>query len=275
MQKIDLEVQPRVLASKKTAAVGVNQLRKSGLIPGVIYGHGDPLKIAVDAKTFNKAIHGSAGTNALFTVKLGSKKDLSIIKEVQRDIFTRQPIHVDFLRINLKEKLEVTVPIHLHGEAPGVKLSHGILQQITREVRIRCLPDDIPALIDLDVSKLELHHSIKVQDLPPPPGVEFVTAGGNIVVTIVSPKVEEEAPKPAVEAGALAQPEVIAKGKRKRKGLWPRLQRPALLRPPRETRRRRSKVPSGASWKFHGFWWDLEIQRRNTRLHATILGVDS
>lgn len=216
MQKIDLEVQPR---EEKKAQLGVNQMRRSGLIPGVIYGHGDPVKIIVDAKTFNKAIHGSAGTNALFTVKLGSKKDLSVIKEVQRDIFTRQPIHVDFQRINIKEKLEVTVAIHVQGEAPGVKVSHGILQYVTREVRIRCLPDDIPASIDVDVSKLELHHSIRVQELTPPKGVEFVTAGDHILVTIVSPKIEEEAPKAATaEAGAPAQPEVIAKGKEKEEG---------------------------------------------------------
>ncbi len=218
MQKIDLEVQPRE-AKKETPKVGINQMRRSGLIPGVIYGHGEPIKIIVDAKTFNKAIHGAAGTNALFTVKLGSNKDLSIIKEVQRDIFSRQPIHVDFMRINIKEKLEVTVAVHLIGEAPGVKISAGVLQQISREIRVKCLPDDIPASIDVDITKLELHHSVKVADLPALKGVEYLTAGDHIVVTIVAPKVEEEAPKPGeAAAGAAAQPEVIAKGKEKEEG---------------------------------------------------------
>lgn len=216
MQKINLEVKPRDLGEKNTRR-NTNQLRSSGYIPGVLYGHGDPVQIAVEAKTFNKAILTS-GTNALFTVKLGSKADLSIIKELQRDIFTRQPIHIDFQRINVKEKLEITVPIHLIGEAPGVKVAKGILQQIQRDIRLKCLPDDIPAAIDIDITKLELHHSIKVQDVMPPKGVEFLTAGDHIIVTIVSPKVEEEAPKAVAEAGAPAQPEVIAKGKKEEEG---------------------------------------------------------
>ncbi len=219
MQKIELELIERG-ADKKAPPQNVNQMRREGKIPGVLYGHGDPVKISVDAKVFNKAIHTEAGINALFNVKLGSKKDLTVIKEVQRDIFTRRPIHIDFQRINIKEKLEVTVPINTQGEAPGVKVSHGILQFIQREVRIKCLPDDIPASLIVDISKLELHHSIKVQDLTPPQGVELVTAGDHIVVTVVSPKVEEEAPKPgAVEGGAVpAQPEVIAKGKKDEEG---------------------------------------------------------
>ncbi len=220
MQKIELEVVPRVIDPK---ALNVNQLRKAGQIPGVLYGHGDSVKITIDAKAFNKATHTDAGTNALFTVKLGSKKDLTVIKEVQRDIFTRKAIHVDFQRINIKEKLEVTVPVHTQGEAPGVKVSQGILQYIQREVRIKCLPDDIPTVINVDISKLELHHSIKVQDLTPPQGVEFITTGDHIIVTIVSPKIEEEAPKPGAEAvaGAPAQPEVIAKGKKDEEGVAP------------------------------------------------------
>jgi large subunit ribosomal protein L25 len=218
MQKVELEVAPRT--EETVAHKSVNQLRREGLIPGVLYGHGDPVKIIVDAKTFHKATHGGAGTNALYTVKLGSQKDLSVIKEVQRDIITRKPIHIDFQRINIKEKLEMTIPVHTHGEAPGVKVSQGILQHIQREIRIKCLPDDIPGSIDIDISKLELHHSIKVQDITPPKGVEFVTAGDHIIVTIVAPKVEEETPKPGAElaAGAPAQPEVIAKGKKDEEG---------------------------------------------------------
>jgi large subunit ribosomal protein L25 len=218
MQRIDLEVKPRDLGEKEVKR-SISQLRKSGYIPGVVYGHGEPVHIVVDAKQFNKAIHGAAGTNALFTVIFGGKKDLSIIKEVQRDIFTRLPIHVDFLRINLKEKLEVTVPVHLVGECPGVKVGHGLLQHIQREIRIECLPDDIPASIDVDVTKLELHHSIKIQDLTPPKGVTILTAADHIVASVVVPKVEEEAPKPGAEAGATAaQPEVIAKGKKDEEG---------------------------------------------------------
>ncbi len=217
MQKLDLEVQPREMKSTE-GKKNPNQLRREGWIPGVLYGHGDPTPITVDAKTFNQAIHTKAGLNALFTVKVGSQSNLSIIKEVQRDIISRKPVHVDFQRIDVKEKLEVTVPVHPIGEAPGVKNQQGILEQIQRDIRIKCLPDDIPPSLDVDISHLELHQTIKVKDLTLPKGVEVVTALDYIVFNIVMPKIEEEV-KPAVGTeGVPGTPEVITKGKKDEEG---------------------------------------------------------
>ena len=101
MQKVNLEVQERDAVGKE---INTSQLRKKGWVPGVVYGHGKPIKIAVNQKLFNKAIHTEAGIRALFNVKVGEKTSLGIIKELQRDIFTQEPIHVDFMRINVKEK---------------------------------------------------------------------------------------------------------------------------------------------------------------------------
>ncbi len=215
MQKVELELKPRDLgqADKKR---NLTQLRSEGWIPGTLYGNGKPVQVAVENKTFNKAIHTKAGTNALFTVKLGSESSLAVIKEVQRHIWKHHAIHVDFKRVNMKEKLIINVPTHTVGEAPGVKNSGGILEHITREVRVKCLPDHIPASIDIDVSKLELGHGIKVKDLPALEGIEYLTNADTIIVNIVAPKVEEVA-TPAADAAAAAgaQPEVIAKGKEK------------------------------------------------------------
>lgn len=218
MQRVELELKPRELGEKNQNR-NLSQIRNEGWIPGVLYGHGKPLSVVVDSKKFRAATKTKAGTNALFTLKLGQESTLGVIKEIQRHILKHNPIHVDFQRINLKEKLEISVPAHTVGEAPGVKNSGGILEFITREIRIRCLPDDIPASIDIDVSHLELGHSIKIKDIPAINGVEFLNAKDTIVVNVVLPKVEEvKAATPAEGAAGAAEPEVIAKGKKPEEG---------------------------------------------------------
>lgn len=212
MQRVELEVQPRDLGGK-SQATNLNQLREEGYLPGTLYGNGQPASFAVDMRVFSKALHNKAGANALFNVKFGGQTSLAVIKEIQRHILKHTPIHVDFQRIDTTKKLEISVPTHTIGDAPGVKNSGGILEHITREVRVRCLPDDIPASIDIDVTKLELGHGIKVKDLPALKGVEYLTLADTIVVNIVAPKVEEVAAPAAGAAGAT--PEVIAKGKEK------------------------------------------------------------
>lgn len=218
MQRVELELKPRDLGQKEKT--NLNGLRSNGWIPAVVYGHGDPVKVAVESKAFRKATQTKAGTNALFTLKLGNETSLGVIKEIQRHLLKHFPIHVDFQRINVKEKLEISVPTHTVGEAPGVKNHGGILEHITREIRIRCLPDDIPASIDIDVSHLEVGHGIKVKDIPPLKGVEILTLQDTIVVNVVMPKVEEEKPVAAAEGAvaAAAEPEVIAKGKKPEEG---------------------------------------------------------
>ena len=215
MQKVELEVQPR-----KDKKQNLNQLRRDGWIPAVIYGHGESVSVSIESRTFSKAIHTKAGTNALFTIKLENESTLGIIKEVQKHLLTHKPIHVDFQRVSAKDELELSVPIHVVGEAPGVKNSGGILEQITREIRVRCLPEDIPVSIDIDVSHLELGRGIKVKEIPPVKGVEFLTPAETIAVNVVAPKVEEEKPVAAVEGAVVAgaEPEVIAKGKKEEEG---------------------------------------------------------
>ena len=219
MQRVQLEVMPRDLGDNKVKR-NLSQLRQEGWIPGVLYGHGEPVAIAVNDRDLTKAMSTKAGRNALFTIKLGAENALGIVKEVQRHIISHKPIHVDFQRINVKEKIDVNVPVHSAGEAPGVKNDGGILELITREVRVRCLPDDIPASLDVDVSKLGLGQAIRLADLTPPKGVEFLTATDHILVNVVAPKVEEVAAPTAVEgaAAAAAEPEVIAKGKKEEEG---------------------------------------------------------
>jgi len=222
VQKVQLEIKTKDLVSQEK--LNNNRLRKDGWVPAVMYGHGDPMAIVIDAKLLNKAIHSEAGTNALFNLSLGGKGTLAIIKEIQRDIFTRLPIHIDFQRISEKEKIELNVAIHTKGEAKGVKEQGGILEHILRELHIRCLPENIPAFIEVDVTNLETHQGVKVSELVLPEGVEVLTAGDHTVVNIVIPRVEEVpvaapiTPAEGVAAAPGAEPEVIAKGKKEEEG---------------------------------------------------------
>ncbi len=212
MQRVNLEVKPR-------EAENVNQLRKEGQIPAVIYGHGKSQSVSVNAKEFAKAIHSKAGLNALFNVKVGADSTLAIIKEVQRNMFTQAPTHIDIQRINVKEKLEVNVPVHAMGVSTGVKNFGGVMEYILREIRVRCLPDDIPASLDVDVTNLNIGQSVRLSDITPPKGVEYVTTSDHLLINVVAPKVEEEV-KPAEGAAAAtgAEPEVITKGKKDEEG---------------------------------------------------------
>ena len=220
MKRVDLEIQPRDLGQKDVRR-NPNQMRREGWVPAVLYGHGKPVSVAVNQKILDKAIHTEAGINALFNIKLGGKTALGMIKDIQRDIFTQDPIHVDFFRINVKEKIEVHIPIRAVGVPVGVKDEGGILEHIQREVHLRCLPDQIPPHVDVDVTALNIHQSIKVADLKWDAGIEVLTPGDHIIVNVVIPKVEEE-PAPAEVAEAVpaegAEPEVIAKGKKEEEG---------------------------------------------------------
>jgi len=218
MQRVELEVKPRDLGEKDKVR-NLGELRREGWIPGTLYGHGDAVSISVNLRTLEKAVHSSkAGLNSLFNVTAPGEKTLAVIKEVQRHYLRQTAIHIDFQRISLKEKLEVAVPTHPTGESPGVKNSGGVLEHITREIRVRCLPDDIPASIDVDVTVLELGDGIKVKDLKPINGVEFLTLPETIVVNVVAPKVEAVATPAEGAAATGAEPEVITKGKKDEEG---------------------------------------------------------
>jgi large subunit ribosomal protein L25 len=197
-------------------------LRSKGMIPAVFYGKNEKTQqLAVSVKKFKEIIH-SGGANVLINLKLKEGSKTAIIKDVQRDIISQEPIHIDFQAISLKEKVQVSVPLHIVGIAPGVKLSGGILEHLMREVVIKCLPTEIPQKIDVDVSNLQIGNAILVKDLPKTEGVEMISNFGSIIVNVVSPTIIEE--KPAEEAAAeaaaptTAEPEVISKGKKDKEG---------------------------------------------------------
>ena len=214
MQTVELTSQKRDISNKGA----LRTLRVDGQIPAVIYGSKkEAIHAAVNAKEFAKILKAH-GRNVLVQLKTDGGLETALVQEVQRDIITHHPIHVDFRRVSLTEKLEVSVPLLVKGEAPGVKTQGGILETILHDLRVRCVVTDIPTHIDVDVSALAINNGIKVKDIKLPAGVEVLADGERLVVNIVAPsELKEETPAAAPVAGA-AEPEVIAKGKKPEEG---------------------------------------------------------
>ena len=192
MERIDLEVHVREDAGKGPC----RRYRQKGLIPAVFYGSQmETVSLTVDSLEFRKTLKGKGGENVLLNLTLADKKELgtqvAMIRDIQWDPVKQEAIHVDFQKIDLQEEVEVAVPIDLIGKAEGVK-SGGILQQIERELEIRCLPLQIPNRIEVDVSNLEIGESIHVQDISLAKEIEVLSSPDKTIVTILSPKVEGE-----------------------------------------------------------------------------------
>ncbi|MGC2111270.1 MAG: 50S ribosomal protein L25 [Candidatus Korobacteraceae bacterium] len=214
----NVEAKPRQGGGKNDA----RRLRKSGLIPAVVYGAGqDSQPIAVDPKQMNRILRSEAGHNSIFDLSLDGNAAKVMIVDWQYEPIKGALLHVDLKRIAMDKVLQVSVPIVLKGEAPGVKTQGGILEQILREVEIECLPADIPGHIVADVSQLMFGQVIRVSDLPHSGTVKFITEESQPVAHVVAVKeVVEAAPAEAAVEGAAApaEPEVIKKGKQETEG---------------------------------------------------------
>jgi large subunit ribosomal protein L25 len=204
-----LSARPRTETGKRAGA-----LRRSGEVPAVLYGHNlEPQAIATDAKTLQK-VWRQAGRSHLVDLAIGSAKARKVlIRDLQIDPRTMNPIHADFFAVNLQEKIAVDVPIVTTGDAPAVTdLKVGQLLQTLATLKLECLPGDIPAQISVDVTGLtEVDQAIHVRDLALPDGVELSghVDPDELVVKIAALRVaaveEEEAPaEGAAEAGAEA-----------------------------------------------------------------------
>ncbi len=210
-----VEAQPRPDSSRgKNEA---RRLRRSGRIPAVVYGaRKAAVAISVDPKQISRILHSASGHNTIFDLNVNGESSKGMVVDWQHDPLTGKLLHIDLKRIAMDEKIRVSVPIHLVGEAPGVKVQGGIMDQVLREVEIECLPGDIPSHIDADISHLEFGNVLRVADLPHGGKLEFVTDEQQTVAHVTHVK-EEVAPTPeaAVEgaAAAPAEPEVIKKGK--------------------------------------------------------------
>jgi large subunit ribosomal protein L25 len=209
-----------VVAAQSRTESGKNanrRLRGQGLIPGVLYGaKKETIPVAVSPKEIVSILRSASGENTLFDLDLGGSKRKVILKECQREPVKGQLLHADFYEVALDKAIEVKVHIEITGVPVGVKVQGGVLDFVTRELEVECLPTEIPDKIVVDVSELELGKHLRVSDLTIPPKVKVLTEADVVVVHVVVPRAEEVV-APVAEAaaaeGVAAEPEVIKKGK--------------------------------------------------------------
>ncbi len=192
------------------------RLRVAGMIPATLYGgNRDVRSIAVSPRSVIEILRSETGQNSILSLKVGDgKEQTALIHEYQVDPVTSRLLHADFKRIAMDVAVEVDVPIEIVGEARGVRIEKGIMDQIIRELHVRCLPGAIPDHIPADVNELEIGDSIHVRDLPIPEDVEVLTDLEATILAIAPPTIEEEVEEEEVEdlLGEMAEPELIGKG---------------------------------------------------------------
>jgi len=226
-----------VISATNRADRGKNaarRLRRRGLVPGIVYGgKGENLAVAVDPKALQRVLRSEAGRNAILKLSIADHgSSNAILKNWQVDPVKESFLHADFYRIAMDVAIRVTVPIHVVGEARGVKVDGGILELVIREIEVECLPGDIPERIAVDVADLGINQSLRVSDVPIPAKVKVLQAADQVVVHVVAVKEEEAAPAaaaaPVAEGEAAApgaEPEVIKKGKKEEEEAPPEPQR--------------------------------------------------
>ena len=205
-----------VVAAEARESRGKNEARRvrvSGRIPAVIYGaFQDPRAVSLNPKDILRLIRSKTGHNSIFDVEIaGVEKTPVIVADEQYHPVKGTLMHIDLKRIDLTRKLKVSVPIHVTGEAKGVKQQGGVLDIVTKSVEIECIPDDIPDQFDVDVTELMIGANIRVSDLPVKSGVRVITAPEAVIAHVVGIREEVVA---EVAAPVVPEPEVAKKGKK-------------------------------------------------------------
>src|SRR5947208_3257969 len=206
-QIVSLAANPRTTTGKGAA----RQARFHGKVPAVIYGHGrETQPLEVEAKALEKALTGVEPASTIIELSVDGKKTRTLIREIQRHPIRPDIIHVDFYEIHAAEKVKLKVPVHLVGNPDGVRNAGGVLDQVTREVEIEVMPENIPDRVELDVTALKIGDSLHVRELNIP-NATILTLADLTIATVVPPRAEEVT-APAPEAATeVAEPELIRK----------------------------------------------------------------
>jgi large subunit ribosomal protein L25 len=193
--------------------------RRDGMVPITVYGGGaETLAAVAPLRDLAAILRSESGRNTIFTIDVeGVGVSEVMFHDRQIDPIRGRLIHADLTRLVKGQKIEVTVPLHLVGEPFGVKEKQGVLEQIIREIEIRCEPRMIPDAINVDVSNLDVHDVLHVSDLKVEEGVELLQDADVVIATVGMVKEEAEA-APAIEGEEPAEPEVIGKGKKEDEG---------------------------------------------------------
>ena len=190
------------------------RLLREGKLPAIVYGHNtQPTPLTLDQLEFQK-VFGKSGRTHLVDLAFDGRTEKVLVREIQTHPRRLGPIHVDFYQVNLQEKIEVEVPVHLAGESPIVKQGDADILHAMHSVRVECLPSDIPEEFVVDITPLEeIDAEVRVSGLSVPQGVTVLDDPEQLVVKIVPKRelqVEEEVP--AAEAAVPAEGEAAAEG---------------------------------------------------------------
>lgn len=212
------------VAAQRRDTRGKNEarrLRARHMSPAVLYGAGHaPVALSVSPKEIHRILHSASGHNTIFNLDVQDVENTPVmIVDWQVDPVTDRLLHADLKRVDLTLRLAVKVPVHLTGEAKGVKQQGGILEVVTREIEIECLPDDIPEHLTASVAEMMIGQSLRAGDVAIPTAIKLVAHADQVLAHVVGQKAEAEAPAAAeVVAAAPAEPEVIKKGKKEAEG---------------------------------------------------------
>ena len=216
-EKKEYKVQAQLRAGR--GKNDARRTRRDGLVPITVYGGGGETVTAMaPLRELAAILRSESGRNTIFTIEVdGAGASEVMFHDRQIDPIKGRLMHADLTRLVKGQKIEVTVPLHLVGEPFGVKEKQGVLEQVIREIEIKCEPRDIPDAIDVDVSGLDVHDVLHVSDIPVAQGIEILNDADQVIATVGIVKEEVEAPAPA-EGEEPAEPEVIGKGKKEEEG---------------------------------------------------------
>jgi large subunit ribosomal protein L25 len=201
--------------SRKDFGKGVARtLRRDGHVPAVIYGRTrQPLSLTVPARDFDRLLEKFAAENTVIELMIDGAMSRTLIREIQRHPVKRNVLHVDFQELVAGERMVVRIPIVLQGTAEGVRNNGGILSQVLQELECRVDPLNMPSHTTVDVTPIAIGHSIHVNEITVPEGVEVLDEPESTIAVVAAPKEEEAAPAPGETPEAAAEPELIRKPK--------------------------------------------------------------
>jgi large subunit ribosomal protein L25 len=214
MKAVPLTAYPRTALRRH----GVKKLRAAARVPAVIYGRKrTPQNLEVKLKELEDLMHESVAENVLLDLAVegdAEPKRLALLQQVQHHPLSGGILHADFHEVAADERVVITVPVETTGEALGVKTGGGVLEHVLFKLKVRALPQDLPEVLVLDVSPLDIGHAIHIGDIQPPPGVEILGSKNITVIAVSAPvtEAEEAAAAEAAQAGPL-EPEVLKEKK--------------------------------------------------------------
>jgi large subunit ribosomal protein L25 len=204
-----------VQARESLGSRNTRRLRKQGLVPGVLYGRGEPVAISIEERELRRALTGAAGLHSILDVQIDGKgsSHASILKDYQVDKVRGGVVHVDLQEVRLDQTITASVSVHLIGgeDAPGVR-EGGVLSQPLREVQVEALPLEIPEHIDLDVSHMATGDTLRIGDISVPDGVTLLDDSETVIATVTAPTREVVVEEEAAEGEEVAEGEEGAEG---------------------------------------------------------------